>query len=314
MSARHDDEGAPADAPLIELDRARIRYHGALGAELNARSTGGLVVLLGDFSPLFALLARSAELYGGVARVGGTSAERAVQSGAVGLARADTRLPPEWTPERYLSESASLSGMNARTAARAVDEALTRFELARESRRKLADLAVPFRRVLSLAHATLGAPHALAVDDLLGGVDAAAQAYLAAAIERAAAGRPLLAGVRGLRSDGPERVLVERASSVLVERGGRVSLASAASVLGAGTRYSALVTHSGDEFARKLSEAGIQSVRTPANVSLLGFTPRDPAALGRFVFELPADKTPADVVRAAHEAGAPLVELIRALE
>jgi hypothetical protein len=98
---------------------------------------------------------------------------------------------------------------------------------------------------------------------------------------------------------------------VIVERGGHVSLTAPEAVLGAGTRYAALVTHSGDEFASRLLAAGIASVRTPANVSLLGFTPRDPAAVGRFVFDLPEDKTPADVVRAAHEAGAPLVELVR---
>lgn len=304
-------EAPPADAPLIELERARIRHHGALGAELSVRSAGALVVLVGRFSSLFALLARSAELYAGTARVLGTDAELAVQSGTVGLARADSRLPPDWTPERYLIESASLAGMNRRETARAVDEALSRFELAREARQKLADLALPYRRVLLLAHATLGAPRALAVDDLLGDVDVGTQAYLAAAIERAAGGRPLLAGVRGVPGDGPERMLVERASSVIVERGGRVALSTPQAVLGAGMRYSAIVTHSGDEFAARLSAAGIASVRTAANVGLLGFTPRDPTAVGRFVFDLPEDKTTGDVVRAAHEAGAPLVELIR---
>jgi hypothetical protein len=305
-------EDAPADAPLLELEGARIRQQGGgLGAELSVRSAGGLVVLVGDFSPLFALLSRNAELYAGVASVNGTSAELAVQSGAVGLARADTRLPPDWTPERYLTESAELSGMSRRETARAVEEALARFELTREARRKLVDFAVPFRRVLLLAHATLGAPRSLAVDDLFGGVDAGAKAYLASALERAAAGRPLLAGVRGVPGDGPERLLVERASSVIVERGGQVALSTPKAVLGVGTRYAALVTHSADEFAARLVSAGITSVRTPANVGLLGFTPRDPAAVGRFVFDLPEDKTPADVVRAAHEAGAPLVELVR---
>jgi len=311
MTAGAQDESASESAPLLELDRARIRHHGALGAELSLRSEGALVVLLGDFSALFALLARQAELYAGSARVFGASAELAIESGVLGLARADTRLPPEWTPERYLTESASLLGMAPREAARAVEEALTRFELAREARRKLADLGVPYRRVLLLAHATLGSPRALAADDWLGGVDSATQSYLAAALERAAEGRPLLIGVRGVRADGPERIVVERASSIFVERGGRVARAdSALAVLGGGTRYSALVTHSGDAFALKLSESGIASVRAGANVGLLGFAPRDPAAVGRFVFELPADKTLADVVRAAHEAGAPLVELV----
>jgi hypothetical protein len=311
MIASFEAEGAPADAPLIELERARIRHRGALGGELSVTSAGALVVLVGDFSPLFALLSRSAELYSGIARVLGADAELAVQSRAVGLARADTRLPPEWTPERYLTESASLAGMSPREAARAVDEALVRLELARDARRRLADLAPAFRRVLLLAHATLGAPRALAVEDLLGGVDAGTQAYLASALERAVAGRPLLAGVRAVPAVGPERVLVERASSVVVERGGRATVSTVEAVLGAGTRYSALVTHSGDEFAARLLSSGIASVRTAANVGLLGFTPRDPASVGRFVFDLPEGRTTADVVRAAHEAGAPLVELVR---
>lgn len=311
MTASAGDERELESAPLLELDRARIRQKGALGPELSVRSEGALVVLLGDFSGLFALLARRAELYAGGARVLGTSAELAVETGVVGLASADTRLPAEWTPERYLAESASLLGMAPREALRAAEEALARFELTRDARRKLADLAVPFRRVLSLAHATLGAPRALAVDDWLGGVDLATQAYLSAALERAAEGRPLLVGVRGVRSDGAERLLLERASSLFVERGGRVARAdSALAVLGGATRYSALVTHSADAFAHHLSEAGIASVRASANAGLLGFAPRDPSAVGRFVFELPEGKTLADVVRAAHEAGAPLVELV----
>lgn len=312
MTASAEAERAFEGAPLLELDRARIRYHGGLGPELSVRSEGALVVLLGDFSPFFALLSRGAELYGGVAKVLGVNAELAGAIGVVGLARASARLPQDWTPERYLSESASLLGMEPREAARAADEALTRFELAREARRKLADLAPPYRRVLLLAHATLGAPRVLAVDDLLGGLDSATQSYLAAALERAAEGRPLIVGIPGVRADGPERLMLERASSVIVERAGRVSrVESATVVLGGGTRYSALVTHSGDAFAVKLSEAGIASARAAANLGLLGFSPRDPAAVARLVFELPADKTTADVVRAAHEAGAPLVELVR---
>lgn len=305
-------EGASFDAPLLELDGARVHFRGALGPPVSVKSEGGLVVLLGDFSALFGLLAREAELHAGTARVLGENAETAVLSGTIGLARFDAAIPLEWTPERYLSESARLLGQNAREAARTTDEALTRFELAREARRKLSELTIPLRRVLVLAHATLGAPRALAVDNPFGAADPATQAYLAAALERAADGRPLLVSVHSARPEGRELTLIERASSLIVERGGRVSLSKTPNdALAPGERYSALVTHSGEAFERALSDAGIRSVRAEVSASALGFSPRDPAAVGRYLLELPPGKTSSDVVKAAHQASAPLIELVR---
>jgi hypothetical protein len=312
MTQQLTSEGGSLDVPLLELEGARVHYRGALGPPMSVKSEGGLVVLLGDFSAVFGLLAREAELHAGTARTLGENAETAVSSGTIGLARFDAAIPLEWTPERYLTESGRLLGLNQREAARVTDEALTRFELSREARRKLSDLTLPLRRVLLLAHATLGAPRALAVENPFGAADHATQAYLAAALERATGGRPLLVSVQSAKPEGQERMLIERASSLIVERGGRVALESALDdSIAPGARYSALVTRSGEAFARALSEAGIRSVRAEVSNSVLGFTPRDPAGIARYLLELPSGKSPSDVVKAAHEASAPLVELVR---
>ena len=60
---------------------------------------------------------------------------------------------------------------------------------------------------------------------------------------------------------------------------------------------------------RALAERGVSAARTEISPALLGFVPTDPAGICRVVIELSGDRSAADVVHAAHAAGAPLVEL-----
>lgn len=297
------------NSPLLVLDRARILVDGAVGAPLAARGGSERVAIVGDLRPFFRLLARDATLAAGEASLASVPAERAVPSGAAGLALRDPPLPPEWTAERYLLESARLAGLGERDARREVESAIARFELAAMARRRFQDLFIGIRRVVLLAHATLGSPRVLVAETPLAELDPGSQAYLDVALERAAQGRKLVCSVAALVSPA-ERALAERADWVVVALAGSVVREGPPRlVLTTEGRYAATVTRSAEAFLRALAERGVSAARTEISPALLGFVPTDPAGICRVVIELSGDRSAADVVHAAHAAGAPLVEL-----
>ena len=301
MDEAHDD-------PLLVLDRARILAGGAVGEALTAKGGAARLTLVGNVRPLYRLLARDATLESGQALLAGVPLGSAVMSGVAGLALSDPPLPPDWTPERYLTESARLLGLREPEVRREVEAAVSRFELAPWVRRRFADSYPPVKRVVLLAHATLGSPRVLCAETPLAGLDPTSGAYVDVALERAASGRRLFTSVTS--ATGTERTLVERADWVVVTQGGRVVREGTPDVaLSPSSRYAATVTRSADAFLAALAERGVRA--TPADVapSLLGFVPRNAAEVRRVLVELPAGASPDEIVRAAHRADAPLVEL-----
>ncbi|HEX6275671.1 MAG TPA: hypothetical protein VFZ53_21670 [Polyangiaceae bacterium] len=296
------------DEPLLVLDRARILAGGAVTEPLSARGGAARVTFVGNVRPVFRLLARDATLASGEARIAGVPLDKAVTNGVAGVALCDPPLPGDWTPERYLVESARLAGFARRDAEREVARAIARFELGAYARRRLADTYVAVKRVVLLAHATLGSPDVLCAETPLAELDPTSRAYVDAALERAAEGRRLLVSVKG--TDDAERPLVERADWVVVAHGGvLVREGPPGTALETSSRYAATVTRSADAFLAALTARGARA--TPADVApaLLGFVPREPAGVRRVLVELPEGATPDDIVRAAHCADAPLVEL-----
>src|SRR5687767_12763750 len=122
MTAEHRDD------PLLVLERARVLAGGAVGEALTARGGAERVTLVGNVRSLFRLLARDATLASGEARISGTPMMDAVALGVAGVALLDPPLPAEWTPERYLLESARLAGFAERDARREVERAISHFE------------------------------------------------------------------------------------------------------------------------------------------------------------------------------------------
>jgi ABC-type multidrug transport system ATPase subunit len=296
------------EEPLLVLDRARILAGGAVGEPLTAKGGSSRVTLVGNVRPLFRLLARDATLESGEARLLGVPLRDAVVAGVAGLALSDPPLPAEWTPERYLLESARLSGLREPDARRETEAAISRFELAPYARRRFADTALALKRIVLLAHATIGSPRVLCVEAPLANLDPSSLSYVGAALERASSERRLFASVTSA-TDG-ERSLVERADFVVVSQGGRfVSEGTPSHALSPSSRYAATVTRAADAFLAALAERGVRA--TPADVApaLLGFVPENAAEVRRVLVELPDGASPDEIVRAAHRAGAPLVEL-----
>ncbi|HEX6765760.1 MAG TPA: hypothetical protein VF103_09795 [Polyangiaceae bacterium] len=300
-----DDAG---DAPLLSLDRARILAGGAVGEPFTARGGTARLTLVGNVRPLFRLLARDATLESGEALVAGVPFREAVASGVVGLALSDPPLPADWNAERYLTESARLAGLREPDVRREVESAIQRFELAASARRRLGDSIVAMRRVVLLAHATLGSPRVVCAEAPLANLDPSSRAYVEGALEVAANGRRLLASVTSVLD--AERVLVERADWVVIADGGRlVREGSPELALAPGSRYAATVTRAAGAFLAALAERGVHAVPADVAPALLGFVPKDGSELRRVLLELPAGASPDDVVRAAQRANAPLVEL-----
>jgi ABC-type multidrug transport system ATPase subunit len=301
--------------PLLELDAARIEAGGATGEAWTARGGERRLVLVGNFRPLFRLLASDATLVSGSARLGTAPLSGVVARGIAGLAPLDPELIPDWTAERYLLETARLRGFSEADARRAADAAIATFELHGAARMRLAQLFVAVQRVVQLAQATLGAPPCLCVEAPLSGLEAEAQVYVSAALERAAAERRLIVSVPALPARGAERTLAERADYVIVERGGRIVAEGApTTALPTGKRCIATVTRGGEALLAALSERGFAAARVIATPEVLCPAPASASELApvpmQILVELHPGATANDVFAAAAQAGVPLVELV----
>jgi ABC-type Na+ transport system ATPase subunit NatA len=301
--------------PLLEFEAARIEAGGVTGEAWTARGGERRLALIGNFRPLFRLLASDATLISGSARLGTVPLSSVVARGIVGLAPLDPELIPDWTAERYLLETARLRGLAESDARRAADAAIATFELHGAARMRVVQLYVAVQRVVQLAQATIGAPACLCVEAPLLGLEAEAQAYVSGAIDRAVVERRLIVSLPALPASGAERALVERADYVMLERGGRiVSEGTAAAALPAGKRCIATVTRGGDALLAALKERGFAAARVIAAPELLGAMASSAsevtAAPLQILVELQPGATPNDVFATAAQAGVPLVELV----
>jgi ABC-type Na+ transport system ATPase subunit NatA len=305
--------------PLLEFDAARIEAGGATSEAWTARGGERRLALVGNFRPLFRLLASDATLISGSARLGTVPLAAAVARGIAGLAPLDPELIPDWTAERYLLETARLRGFDEGNARRAADAAIATFELHGAARMRVGHLFVAVQRVLQLAQATIGEPACVCVEAPLSGLEAEAQVYVSAAIDRALTERRLIVSLPALPAPGAERTLVERADYVMVERGGRiVSEGAPGTALPSGKRCIATVTRGGDVLLAALKERGFAVARVIATPELLGPSPAlsadasapSPAVPLQILVELHPGATPTDVFVAAAQAGVPLVELV----
>jgi ABC-type Na+ transport system ATPase subunit NatA len=296
-------------APLLLLQGARIAAGGVTSEPLSARGGTQRLSLVGDFRPLFRLLEKNATLVAGRAELAGTPVADAASS--VGFAPCDPVLVPEWTPERYLTESARLLGLSERDARMEVESVLAALSLGSFARHRFDVLSPVLRRAVLLAHAMLGSPDVLCVESPLGDLDGASQSEMTRHLERAAHGRRLILSARSLPGEGPERALLRGADWVIVESHGRITTEGPASrVLGQARRYAATVTRAGVAFVAALTARGI-TVREDAVTHLPPPPDAHPGADPvEVALELPNGLGPNDVVVAAKSVNAPLIELV----
>jgi ABC-2 type transport system ATP-binding protein len=181
-------EPATLLARAARIDLARRPLVARLDAESRATRLG----LLGDWSALFRLLTGEAELAGGTLTIAGGELPLAVQTGTVGVMRLDSLLPPQWTAEHLLAQSAELTGLSRAHAQRSAFQTLERLGLVDLSSRHLGHLHIAERRAVLVAHALLTGPRVLCLEEPLAALDTAAEQLVLAVIERAAQGRRLI--------------------------------------------------------------------------------------------------------------------------
>lgn len=287
---------------LLHCDRARIDAGGAPLIEgLSVTTTGNQVGLVGNFQPLFQLLAGRARVVSGAVRIRGRDPRAAVRECKLGLALADAVLPDAWTALEYLAQSAELAGLRRGEARPAARSALGALGLPHLEARRLATLTLAEKRALLIAHTTLGAPDAIALEAPLEGLDSRGAELVVEAIHRAGASRGVLASVPAPQPLGAERALLDRMDEVLVlEAGLLVAHGSAADALRADTRCALTVTRRGSELVARLTETGYAARLLPGT---------EGRTHARLIVEISAGQSTDELLDAALAVGAPVVEL-----
>jgi ABC-type cobalamin/Fe3+-siderophores transport system ATPase subunit len=285
---------------LMTAKDVRVEEGGAsLIDGLSFESDRDHVVLVGNWSPLFRVLANLARVTRGELLVEGAPLAPAVAAAIVGVALHDALLPPDWTPVDYLARSAELIGMRPREARRAASTALELTGIAGLAKRKLRTLDAAGRCAVLITHAALASPRVIILERPLAGLGDDAAAFVLGVIERAVSGRRSVISVAHA-SIGPERRLAQRAEEALnISRNAAVLRIDVKRAI---DNVAALYVVAASRHAPALAE----------ELERRGIIVRETTGAGdsaRLLVELSAPRKPDDIVDAAVMLDAPLVEM-----
>jgi ABC-2 type transport system ATP-binding protein len=308
--------------PLLGAKSARILVDGALAVEsFDLVTTGARLVLAGDPAPLFGLLSRvplglAASVEGAQRRVDlPPKGEATLASGSLALLGADVRraprdvgvalfdppLPAADSVAAWCTNAARLAwarkGISVRRAecTEAVSRTLVRLGLGAAASRPLRSLALPERRVLALAAATVGDPRVLLADRPLSGLSGEAAGFVLAALEAIASERALVSTVSRLDPASAEAALARNASDLAIFLRGELALAGPPhAVLDGARRVRVVVRSSHEALGRELEALGASASGGPYQL----------------LVALPDGLGPTAVLVAAARARAPVVEIV----
>jgi len=260
--------GSDGSSATLELQQFTVRSPAAAWvAPLSLRSDAQRVGLVGDWQPLFQLLAGRAEVASGRGQVGGCELETAISRGILGFAACDALLPQSFTAIEYLRHAARLSHGSASRALYDATRALDRYGLAPIAKRKLSELALYQQRALGIALATLTAPAVVFLEEPLRGLDAPSADYIARLCGEAAAQSRVLVSASLPSSPSSERSLLDACDELFVcKHGVLVAQGAPNSVFATGTRYALTVKGARiEDFSSALRAAGLRlEARTAA--------------------------------------------------
>jgi ABC-type multidrug transport system ATPase subunit len=284
-------------APLLACDRPRFA-----GSDLDLgqfRALGPRLVLVGDWGPLFRLIAGQQRLTGGSVRLGGLDAESAAATGRVGLLLREAPLPPTWTLREVLQRSAALLGHSSRLSSELAEDSAGELGLTPLLRKNLARLTPAQQRAAGIASAHLGHPSLLALEDPFGSLQPSEQAEVARVLDRAVAGRASIISVPALPGS-PESDRFAQGSDELLflSRYGLGARGRYAELLAGATSYRIVVLRNAAALLSRLGEAGYDARQvTSTEVSALVVV--DPKGRGT-----------RPLCAACLQADAPIVELL----
>jgi ABC-type multidrug transport system ATPase subunit len=285
------------NAPLLAC--ARPIFTG-LSRELGRfEADGALVILVGDWSPLFALIAGQLRLSSGKLELAGTSAEELAASGKVGLMLADTPLPHNQKLADVLSDSARLLGLSSRDATREAERSARELGLGERWGRRIDALSPAERRAATIAMAVLGDPQLVCLDSPFAGLEPTGHAYVVSLLRKALRGRRALVSVPSVPGSIEQDAFTQSADELLVLGPlGLVARGTHAELMAGAGGYRLVVARKADALLARLEQAGyeVKLVTARAVTSLLV---SDAARAGTH-----------GILEAALAADAPILELV----
>jgi ABC-type multidrug transport system ATPase subunit len=288
---------AQVSGPLLVCDRPSFVGHPRELGKIEAN--GSLVILVGDWSPLFALVAGQLRLGSGKLELAGASAEDAAATGKVGLMLADTPLPHNQKLADVLTDSARLLGLARREAAQHAQHKAAELGLGERLSRRIDALSPAERRAVAIAMAVLGDPPVVCLDGPFNGLEPTGHAYIASLLRRALSGRRALVSVASVPGSVEQDAYTQSADELLVLGTlGLVARGAHSELLASGSGYRVVVARQADALLTRLELAGYQ-------VKLV--TARAVTAL--LVSDASRAGTPG-IIEAALAADAPILELV----
>ncbi|EYF04052.1 ABC transporter ATP-binding protein [Chondromyces apiculatus] len=302
--------------PLFEAHEVRIAVDDVVAIEgLTCATHGDRLLCTGETQALLGVLlgvplaARGrrgagepegeARVVAGTLRLAGREVGRAAHRSIAGGAMLDPPLPVAWTAEAYVSWSAKLGGGPARAGRDLARAALTKVGLGHAALRQIGGLSLHERRALGLAAAVALSPAVVVLEDPLSGLDGSAAAFVMAAVAAVTEGRQALISVGHLRMSGATGALLQGATDLLVLAEGALVFAGAPAEVSEGRRVYALVTRGQVERLREALEGRGLGVR---------------GGTTRLLVTLREGMTTRDIVAAAAEARAPLLEMVPVIQ
>jgi ABC-type Na+ transport system ATPase subunit NatA len=212
-----------AMSALLSIDSTRMPRGAELPIGVLSHSESS-VALVGQWHSLFEVLAGQLAVSKGVICVSGEDARSRVIKGQLGIATTGFQWPAGCTVAELLELSGRLLGLSVEQSRDEVKRVLQRFDLGYLRKQKLDRLLPMAARKVALAHAMIGSPQFLALEEPLLGLTTHDGMEMVKAIGRAREGRPLIVSVGHATSGSVERVLVDSCDEVLVLRSGVLTL------------------------------------------------------------------------------------------
>jgi ABC-type multidrug transport system ATPase subunit len=265
-------------APLLACDRPRF-----VGGDLELgqfQALGPRLALVGDWGPLFGLIAGQQRLAGGSVRLGGLDAEGAAATGRVGLLLREGPLPPSWTLREVLHRSAALLGHSSRRSSALAEDSARELGLVPLLGKKLARLTPAQQRAAGIASAHLGNPRLLALEDPFGSLQPSEQVEVARVLDRALAGRAAIISVRALPGSPESDRFAQSCDELLfLSRYGLGARGRYAELLAGATSYRVVVLRHAAALLSRLGQAGYDA-RQVTSTEVSALVVGDPEGLG----------------------------------
>jgi ABC-type Na+ transport system ATPase subunit NatA len=218
LSSRED----PLVNSLLSIDCAGTRRTDLFPTDLAARSPGSLA-LVGQWRALFQVLTGEIVVGKHAICVRGEDARAQVIAGQLGVLPSRFEWPHGHNVEAFLELSAGLLGMSPGDASREAERVLVTLALLAVRRQQLAKLSPLQLRQVALAHALLGSPKCLAIEEALLGLTTQDSLIFLETLAIARQGRALIVNVPHATPGSVERLLIDGCEEVLVHEHGAIT-------------------------------------------------------------------------------------------